>query len=114
MSKITAKFNKANVDWGIDTKDFPYFRLKELAIGQTYKVRGVFITKSELYGKSPVAILDGKLVNLPSHLVPEIEEIRSDEEMIKEIKDGKVGFRIYTYDSKQRKDCRSIEWVDID
>lgn len=115
MSKITSKFSKgATVDWGINTEGYPYHRLKELVVGETYVVRGVFVTSSEQYGKSPVAITDGALINLPQHLVPEVEEIRRDEEMIAEIKSGKVGMRVYAYDSKQRKDCRSIEWVDID
>ena len=114
MSKLTNKFSKgANIDWGINTEGYPYHRLKEMVVGETYVVLGVFVTSSEQYGKSPVAITDGALINLPQHLVPEIEEIRRDEEMIAEIKSGKVGMRVYAYDSKHRKDCRSIEWVDI-
>lgn len=114
MSKITSTFTKgAVIDWGIDTKNLPYHKLKDLVIGATYICRGVFVTTSELYGKSPVAITDGALINLPAHLLQEIEKIRKDPEMVAEIKAGLVGMKVYQYDSKQRKDCRSIEWVDV-
>ena len=114
MSKLTERFSKGRViDWCVKTDGLPYHKLKDLVIGATYVCRGVFVTKSEVYGKSPVAITDGALINLPAHLVEEVEEIRKDPEMVQEIKNGLVGMKVYQYDSKQRKDCRSIEWVDV-
>lgn len=113
---FAGKFNKTNFD--IDTTNFEYVKLAELftknagGSDRIYPVNGVFVHKSQL-GDSPV-IIDAenkKLVNLPSHMAENIREILSDSEAVEAIKQNKVGYTIYTYES-HGKTCYSINWVD--
>lgn len=112
------KHNKGAIDWGIDTKDFEYYSLKDLyekdEENTTYILSGLFInTKNNSeYGNSVVAILCDKFVNLPSHMEAEVKEILSSGEDVEDIKAGKVGFTIRTYES-HKKECYSVSWVDL-
>ena len=79
------KHKKGLIDWGVDTKDFEYFKLSDLfemnGADATYVLKGVFINKNKPekqlkeFGASPVGILDDRLINLPNHLLSEVEEI---------------------------------------
>lgn len=121
---FASKHNKGAIDWGTDTKEFEYFKLQDLyemdmGIDEPIKIKGLFInsgTNSE-YGASCCAILEDRLVNLPQHMIPEIEEILQSDEDVNDIKAGKVGFYIRTYqsDKKKGKDktCYSITWTDL-
>ncbi len=120
---FAAKHNKGGINWGVDTKDFEYFGLKDLlerdGEGTEYILRGLFINKNKSekelkeYGPSVVAILDDCLVNFPGHLAEEVEGILKDEEDIAEIKSGSVHFTIRTYES-HGKTCYSPNWVDAE
>lgn len=120
MSNFAAKHNKGTIDWGINTENFEYFKLEDLSEMNgpdfEYTLRGLFINKNKSekqlkeYGASPVAILDDKLVNLPNHLVSEVEGILQDEEDIAEIKAGEVKFKIRSYES-HGKTCFSPDWI---
>lgn len=117
------RHKKGGVDWGIDTEKFEYFSLQDLyemnGPDQEYVLKGVFINKNKPekqlkeYGASPVAILEDKLVNLPNHLVPEVEEMLASEEDIEDIKAGKAVFKIRTYFS-HGKDCFSPDWQEVE
>lgn len=117
MSTFASRHNKTS--FGIDTKDFPFVKLSALyndkknGGGDVVRpVNGLWVHKSQL-GDSPV-IIDAEnkqLVNLPSHLSEDVREILSSEEDVQAIKDGKVGYTIYEYDSHGKK-CYSIHWVD--
>lgn len=120
---FAAKHNKGGIQWGVDTKDFEYFGLKDLlerdGEGTEYILRGLFINKNKSekelkeYGPSVVAILDDCLVNLPGHLADEVEGILKDEEDINSIKSGLVHFTIRSYES-HGKTCYSPNWVDAE
>lgn len=120
---FASKHKKGGIQWGIDTKDFEYFKLEDLykkdAEGTAYNLLGVFInrnkTEKELkeYGASVVAILADKLVNLPSHMEDEVKEIMNDEEDVADIKAGNVWFRIRSYES-HGKTCYSPDWLEED
>ena len=89
------KHKKGLIDWGVDTKDFEYFKLSDLyemnGADATYLLKGVFINKNKPekqlkeFGASPVGILEDKLVNLPNHMLEEVEGILKDEEDIESI-----------------------------
>ena len=122
---FASKHNKGAVDWGIDTKNFEYFKLEDLynmdqGIDDPIELKGLFITSGEKseYGKSIVAILADKLVNLPQHMLDDVQDILQSDEDVADIKSGKVGFYIRTYqsDKKKGKDktCYSITWTDLD
>ena len=50
--------------------------------------------------------------NLPSHTAETVHEILADDEAVQTIKDGKVGYTIYEYESHGKK-CYSISFVDL-
>lgn len=120
---FASKHKKGGIQWGIDTKDFEYFKLQDLyekdGEDTAYNLLGVFVnrnkTEKELkeFGASVVAILSDKLVNLPSHMEDEVKDIMNDEDDVADIKAGKVWFRIRTYES-HGKTCYSPDWLEED
>lgn len=118
MKSFASKFNKTT--FGIDTTDFQYTKLADIFTSESeggkdviHNINGLYVHKSQL-GDSPV-IIDEKnkrLVNLPSHTAETVREILADDEAVQTIKDGKVGYTIYEYESHGKK-CYSISFVDL-
>lgn len=100
--KITSLNRKRN-DWGINTKEMKFRKCREMPLDTPFRLRGVFITPDNGYGRGSVAILDDTLVNLPTRYLDTVELILSDEEMIDEIKSGKVAIRITKFTSTKYK-----------
>ena len=116
MFSFSNTFNKAS--FGIDTKDYEYIKLSEVAKSSSpdeiHPINGLYVHGSKL-GDSPV-IIDAtakKLVNMPKHLGETFREILSDGEAVQAIKDGRVGYTIYSYES-HAKTCYGINFVDIE
>lgn len=115
MFSFSNKFNKAS--FGIDTKDYEYIKLAEVAKASSpdeiHPINGLYVHGSAL-GDSPVVIdiPAKKLVNMPKHLGETFREILADTEAVQAIKDGKVGYTIYSYES-HAKTCYGINFVDI-
>lgn len=115
MFSFSSKFNKTS--FGIDTKDYEYIKLAEVAKASSpdeiHPINGLYVHGSAL-GDSPVVIdvSAKKLVNMPKHLGETFREILADTEAVQAIKDGKVGYTIYTYES-HAKICYGINFVDI-
>lgn len=115
MFSFSNKFNKAS--FGIDTKDYEYIKLAEVAKASSpdeiHPINGLYVHGSAL-GDSPVVIdiHAKKLVNMPKHLGETFREILADAEAVQAIKDGKVGYTIYSYES-HAKTCYGINFVDI-
>ena len=108
MKSFASKFNKTT--FGIDTTDFQYTKLADIFNSENeggkdvvHKINGLYVHKSQL-GDSPVIIDEEnkRLVNLPSHTIYRFDAI----------KDGKVGYTIYEYESHGKK-CYSISFVDL-
>ena len=115
MFSFSNTFNKAS--FGIDTKDYEYIKLADVAKASSpdeiHPINGLYVHSSPL-GDSPV-IIDvqaKKLVNMPEHLGETFREILANTEAVQAIKDGKVGYTIYTYES-HAKTCYGINFVDI-
>lgn len=118
MKSFASKFNKTT--FGIDTTNFPYVKLADIYRSKeeggkdvVHPINGLYVHKSQL-GDSPVLIDEKaqKLVNLPSHMAETVREILQDTEAVEAIKDGKVGYTIYEYESHGKK-CYSISFVDL-
>ena len=117
------KHKKGVIDWGIDTKDFEYFKLSDLyemnGKDEVYVLKGVFINKNKPekqlkeYGASPVGILEDKLINLPNHMLEEVEGILKDEEDITSIMNGEALFKIREYEKFSKK-CYGIDWQEVE
>lgn len=118
MKSFASKFNKTT--FGIDTTDFQYTKLADIFNSESeggkdvvHKINGLYVHKSQL-ADSPVIIDEEneRLVNLPSHISETVREILADDEAVQTIKDGKVGYTIYEYESHGKK-CYSISFVDL-
>lgn len=115
MFSFSNTFNKAS--FGIDTKDYEYIKLADVAKGSSpdeiHPINGLYVHGSA-FGDSPVVIdvQAKKLVNMPKHLGETFREILANTEAVQAIKDGKVGYTIYTYES-HAKACYGINFVDI-
>ena len=118
MKSFASKFNKTTFD--IDTTDFQYTKLADIFNSENeggkdvvHKINGLYIHKTQL-GDCPVIIdkENKRLMNLPSHTAETVREILADEEAVQTIKDGKVGYTIYEYESHGKK-CYSISFVDL-
>lgn len=114
---FASKFNKTS--FGIDTTDFTFVKLTDLFNSKqdgggdvVHPIDGVYVHKSQL-GDSPVIIdaANKRLVNLPSFTGETIREILQDSDAIQAIKDDKVGYTIYEYESHGKK-CYNITFVD--
>lgn len=101
--KITDLNYKGGIDWGIDTKDMDFKKCEEMPQETPLKVNGFFTTPDNGYGRGSVAILDDVLLNLPQRYVETVDTILSDDEMIEEVKTGKVAIVISTFISKRYK-----------
>ena len=101
--KITELNYKGGIDWGIDTKNMNFKKCEEMPHETPLKVHGFFTTPDNGYGRGSVAILDDVLLNLPERYVETVDTILSDDEMIDEIKAGKVAIEISTFISKKYK-----------
>lgn len=117
IMSFASRHNKQS--FGIDTKDFKFVKLEEIFNSKEnggkdviHDCNGLWVHKSQL-GDSPVIIdaANKQLVNLPNHMAEEVREILASEEDVNDIKNGKVGYTIYDYDSHGKK-CYSIHWVD--
>jgi hypothetical protein len=118
MSTFASKLNKPM--FNVDTTDFNYIKLADLYKSKEHGgkdaihvINGVFINESQ-YGPNPVIISEQykALINLPKHMAGAIKEILADPELVQAVKDGKAGFKIYTYESHNRE-CYSINFVDL-
>ena len=118
MKSFASKFNKTT--FGIDTTDFQYIKLADIFNSENeggkdvvHKINGPYVHKSQL-GASPVIVDEEnkRLVNLPNHTAETVREILADDEAVQTIKDGKVGYTIYEYESHGKK-CYSISFVDL-
>lgn len=102
----------------VDTKDYAFTSLgelyKEYGEKKEYVLQGIYINTKSNFGNQPVAIIEGCLVNLPSHLMEQVKTILDDPEQIEDIKKGIAGFTIYSYKNKKFGNiCYSVNFIDI-
>lgn len=109
---FAATHNKGS-RFSINSEGFPYKNLSDLELNTEYKVRGVYILtkRGRMRQDMPNAITDKAIINLPSHLVNDIEDILKSEEYINQIEDGKLYFSVYEYNDENGTH-RSISWID--
>lgn len=117
---IANKYNKGSV-FQCNTDGFEYKKLQDLfdadGAETVYPVQGFYINKKSEYGDAPVAINEDCFVNLPQHLLSDVQDIMKDSEAIEQIKAGGFGYMIEEYEKevgKKKKICYGVKWVDID
>lgn len=112
--KITDLNYKGGIDWEIDTKNMDFIKCADISQETQHKIHGVFITRDRGYGRGAVAILDDALLSMPHRYVETVETILNDEEMVQEIKDGKVAIEIDEFVStKYKKVGYDITFVEV-
>ena len=105
--------------FNVNTEGFEYKNLEDLYNEDAtaiWPIQGLYINKKSKFGNAPVAICEGFFANLPSHLLDECVEILTSEDDINDIKAGKVGFSVYTYEKENGKKIEtyySINWEDV-
>ena len=100
------------IDWGVDTKDFVFKKIKDIyEETNIVQVFGFFFTKSENYGLQPNAILKDCLLNLPTHQKDNISELLKNKEAVEAIKRGECSLMLREYQSKYNKTCYEIEFI---
>ena len=89
-----------------DSTGLPFANLKEVVDQngmKTLQVKGVF-TYPAKYGERPALVISTMIVNLPDHCIGDVKKIMEDDEAIRLINEGKVGFEPSTY-----KDSKGVE-----
>ena len=82
--------------------------------GAVYTLTGLFINQKGKYGPRPYVSTMLNLVDLPQHRLADIEAMLQDQEVIKQIIDGKAGFTIRPYISKRYdKECFDVVFRDL-
>ena len=113
---IADKYNKSNFFTFTAPKGFEYRSLHDLFNNNgadfVYEIKAMYINKKSKYGESPVIATTDYFVNIPSHLTDTVKEMIKDAEAVDTINNGHLGFQIYTYETKHRKElCYSVNWV---
>lgn len=103
----------------VDSKDFPFCELSEIIKEnghRTLKVQGVFTYKLQKKNKiRPCLIADSHKINLPDHMLKEVNKILEDEEAIRLINEGKCGFKTSEYEDTKNGNgiCYSGTFIDL-
>ena len=98
-----------------DSTGLPLADLKEVVEQngmKTLQVMGVF-TYPAKYGERPALITKTLIVNLPDHCMNDVKRIAEDDEAIRLINEGKVGFEPSTYTDKKGNQRYSGTFIDI-
>ena len=106
--------------FNVDSTDFPFCELSEIIKEnghKTLRVQGVFTYELKKKHKiRPCLVADSHKINLPDHLLKDIEKIMSDPEAVRLINEGKCGFKTSEYEDTKNGNgiCYSGSFVDLD
>lgn len=115
---FASKYSKASPIFNVRITKPSYTSLADLfaeyGAGHVFAIAGIYINTKGKYGpQAVIAINESTLVNLPSHLLEECEEMRKDPEAVDAINNGQAGFKVYQYTSKAGNSGFSVDWVDL-
>lgn len=106
----------------VNADDFPFCELSELVKENGHKtltVQGLFtyeIKKGKRKGKIRACLIaDSHKINLPDHMLAEVEKLIDDDEAVKLINAGHCGFETSEYEDTKNGNgtCYSGSFVDI-
>ncbi len=118
MSSIALQLNKGhgNSPFKVDASNFDFINLESLYTkngeNARYQLLGVYVNKKGRFGAEPVAIIDGFKVNLPKHLLDDVQVILDNDQAVQAIIDGHLGFEIEPYENARGR-FYSIHWIDL-
>lgn len=105
--------------FNVDSTNFPFCELSELIKENGHKilkVQGAFTYTTKKNKTRPCLIADSHKVNLPDHMLKEIQQLLDDSEAISLINAGKCGFQTTEYEDTKNGNgtCYSGHFVDIE
>lgn len=115
---FAARHRKGSI-FDCNTEGFEYKKLSELYAEEPdfeHQLQGLYINRKSQYGDAPVAITTEFFVNLPEYMLEEVQDILRSADDVADIRAGKVGFKVETYEKeigKKTKTCYGIRWIDI-
>lgn len=117
MSKFTEKHGTGGKLFTFEIpENFKYTDLKTLVsengLDDVYLVNALYINRKGKFGDAPVIATANELVNAPQHDTETVKAVLKDGESISLINNGKVGFKIYTYENEFGT-CYGLNWVDL-
>lgn len=120
MTKSISNFNKsttANLFTHQPAPGAPYVKLADLykqnGPDKIYELCGFYVNSRGQYGPQAVAFTHGVYINLPDHMLQDVQEIMNTPEVVSQINDGKAGFTIYEYESKRGRKGYSVTFCDL-
>lgn len=113
------KYNKSTKLFNAVTSGRKFVKLTDLYnedSNRVYTLYGFFPNSKGNFGKSYIGFIgDNALCDMPKHLNEMFENISKCEEDVNSINSGNCQFKIRKYiDKKYKKECYSIEFVDVD
>ena len=115
MSVFSKYRRNMSIDWGIDTKDFPFVKCSDLPLDTKIPFFGLFIAPDSGYGENPIAILEDQLFSMPQRFTDQVKEMMDDQAVVDCIKDKKAALVISTFESKKyKKTGYDIDFCEID
>ena len=81
----------------VNSDEFPFTDLKEVATQnglKVLKVQGAFTFEGKRGKKRPVLIADSHKINLPDHMLKDIEKLLSKDEYIQAVNEGNAASRL--------------------
>lgn len=115
---FSERFDKRN-KFNFDGTNLPYEKLSSLVEsnvfgeGEIIPVMGMFTHSKSKYGKTGVIVSAQYNIDVPDHLIPMIEEVLGDKELIAGVNEGKCGFCIRSYQDDKGVTRFSGSFVDM-
>ena len=118
MSVFTKYRRNMSIDWGIDTKEFPFVKcsdIEERGLLETeIPIFGIFTTPDSGYGEGCIVILENELLSIPQRYLPEFRDYMDDPEVVEVIKAHKAAIIVSTFVSnKYKKKGYDVEFKEI-
>ena len=106
--------------FNVESDNFPFCELSEIVKENGHrvlKVQGVFTYELKKKHKiRPCLIADSHKINLPDHLLKDVEKILNDQAAIDLINAGKCGFKTSEYEDTKNGNgtCYSGSFIDLE
>lgn len=111
-----ANYNKGNV-FNFNTEGLQFADLEDLFNSDedhVYVIKGFFINTKSKFGPRPVVVTPDFMADLPQHMLKTVNQIIADPETVEQINNGKAGFKIRSYISKNyNKECFTVSFVNL-
>ncbi len=111
---ILSKYNKKVNRFDFVGDELNFTSLKELfdknGAETIYTVRALFINTKAKFGEQPVLVATYFLVSLPTHMLGTVKDMISDDELVYQVNQCLIGFKIRTYTTKDKNEYYSIDW----